>query len=154
MIIKPFEQWREDRIAEAGRKACEFLLSGDEPDPQEYECPDCHGDGSRDCDCGCPNCYGAIDCQTCDGNGYIETTDPLLLESIEKEKADRKEYLRQLARELVLLSEWQGKPSLFHIVDAGMAPATIIQRDGAKVLVIHDPDTGSAVDAPEGVPRS
>ena len=154
MIIKPYDQWRDERIAEAGRKACELLESGADVEPQEIECTDCHGEGGRDCDCGCPNCEGVTDCETCSGSGHIATADPLVLEEVEKDQANRKEYLRQLARDLVALSEWLGRPSLFHVVDAGMAPATLMRQGGARSLILHDPETGAAIEAPDEVPRT
>lgn len=155
MIIKPFSEWREERIAEAGRKACGLLESGVELESQEIECVDCKGEGAVSCDCNCPRCEGWEDCSACDGRGHIETTDPLVMEEVEKDKANHKEYLQQLARDLVALSEWLGKPGLFHIIDAGLAPATIIRHGGTKTLVLHDPQRPDiAVDAPDEAPRT
>lgn len=138
-IIKPYDLWREERIAEAGRKACDLLESGVDIEPQEIECADCKGEGSVSCDCNCPRCEGWEDCDTCDGRGHIEANDPLVMEEVEKDKANRSEYLRELVSDLVALSEWMGKPKMYHVVEAGLSPATIFSGD-MKIIVIHDPD--------------
>ena len=56
-----------DQYVRIYREDLEHEYHATDPDEREIDCPDCHGDGSQDCDLG-----HIHDCEACDGSG--ETT--------------------------------------------------------------------------------
>lgn len=155
MIIKPYDQWREDRIAAAAKLGKDVEAEAAEPEEKTVKCSACDGDGVIYCECGCPHCNAEIDCDECDGSGEITMDDPEKLKKNEAGLATRGEYLKELAKDLVALSEWMGKPRAHHIVEVGMAPYFMVKDGwgrGVKRLMMHDPEIpGREFEAPEGM---
>lgn len=143
MKIKSYEKWKADRLRSARALADEV----DEPETtKRVDCAACDGTGEVECDCCCEHCDAMIECSACEGEGTIPAEDADSLEENEELRATCKEYLRELVSDLSALSEWKGKPSAYCVIEAGLAPYTLlyVDRESSRLqrghtLMIHDP---------------
>lgn len=141
MIIKPFEQWRDDKLRVLTR------VDPEEADTQkevEVDCPECGGAGFVDCDCNCPNCDGDMECERCDGRCSISSSDLGIGERGNDFLFTRDQYLEELVAELAALARYTGRPILEPFVEAGMAPRSLLGASGASLgkpsgIALSDP---------------
>lgn len=142
MIIKPYEEWVEDRI-EAAKEMGEEIEKDVDDQAEGVLCSDCGGYGVTDCDCICPNCEAEVDCPECDGSGYIDPDDYEKIENSVRKRATRQDYLRELSSDLIALSEWIGKPKIHHLIEMGFCPHRKDRSDPRTYITHHDSHLGA-----------
>lgn len=137
MIIKPFEQWREDMLKDLAQRA----ESDEELEQLEVTCSECDGSGEIDCGCDCPKCDGTADCETCGGTGYVHVDDISDVNKLNR-MFTIKDYLIVLVDELCLFAKWTNRPALDVLAAHDLEPEVVTDEGGRVTISVRGP--GSA----------